>query len=719
VKPRTPPWVESGLGRTLQFGHFLVRVPIARRANREHPRLKSDRAFGAKEHEPLLHRGRRRRIINWLDQTLSRYSSMSWIFLLLGLLLPAVGLAQEASIQPNENLEAEGIPPLPAQIATTAEKYTDYRQATLGSWDPTGRQILILTRFADTRQVHLVQFPGGDRKQLTFSPDSIHSAQFPSEPANYFLFTKDVGGSEFYQIYRFDLDNGDTTLLTDGKSRNENSLWSHQGKRLVYTSTRRNGKDDDLYVIDDANAATDRLLAQVDGGGWEPADWSLDNRSLLVLQRISINQTNLFLVDASTGQKTQLNEPDKRVAYGSALFSHDGKGLYVTSDLNSEFQTLGWVDLSTRRFTPITQEIQWNVELITMSPDGSKLAFETNEDGINRVYILDTATRQYHQLNALPEGVIGQMAWNPNNRDLAFAISSYDAPSDIFSVDVTSGKLERWTESETGGIPRNAFVKPELIKWPSFDGRTISGFIYKKAPSETKKLPVIILIHGGPEAQFRPNFLGRSNYFLNEFGVALICPNVRGSDGYGKTFLDLDNTMKREDSVKDVGALLDWVKTQPDLDSDRVMIMGGSYGGYMALACSFHYADRIRCSIDVVGISNFVTFLENTEAYRRDLRRVEYGDERDSQMRAFLLRISPLNHVAEITKPIFVVAGQNDPRVPVNESRQIVDALKQRGRIAWYLVAKDEGHGFAKKANADFAFYAQIKFIQDELLNRD
>jgi dipeptidyl aminopeptidase/acylaminoacyl peptidase len=488
---------------------------------------------------------------------------------------------------------------------------------------------------------------------------------------------------------------------------------------LVYTSTRRNGKDDDLYLIDDANAATDHLLAQVDGGGWEPTDWSLDNNSLLVRQEISINQTNLFLVDASTGQKIQLNDPSKKVAYGNALFSHDGKGLYITSDLNSEFQTLGWIDLSTRRFTPITQEIHWNVELIALSPDGSQLSFVTNEDGISRVYVLETATRHYRQLNSLPEGVIDQMAWNPNNRDLAFAISSYNAPSDIFSVDVSSGKVERWTDSETGGIAPSAFVKPELIKWPSFDGRTISGFLYKKASSEIKKSPVIILIQGGPEAQFRPIFLGRHNYLLNELGVALICPNVRGSDGYGKTFLDVDNAVKREDSVKDVGALLDWVKSQADLDSDRVAIMGGSYGGYMTLACSFHYADRIRCSIDIVGISNFVTFLEHTEAYRRDLRRVEYGDERDPEMRAFLLKISPLNHVAEITKPIFVVAGQNDPRVPVSEGRQIVDALKQRGRIVWYLVARDEGHGFVKKANADFEFYARIKFIQDELLNRE
>jgi dipeptidyl aminopeptidase/acylaminoacyl peptidase len=642
---------------------------------------------------------------------------MNWTPFVLGALLPVVGFGQEANIQPNENLRTEGIPSIPAQIAAKANKYTNYRQAMLGSWDPGGRQMLVLTRFADTRQVHLVHFPGGDRKQLTFFPDSVLEAQFPNEPADYFLFTKDSGGNEFYQLYRFDLNTGDASLLTDGKSRNENSLWSHQGERLVYTSTRRNGKDSDLYLMDNADAATDHLLAQVDGGGWEPTDWSPDNKSLLVRQEISINQTNLFLVDASTGQKTQLNDPNKRVAYGHALFSHDGRGLYVTTNLDSEFQTLATIDLSTRRFTPITQEIHWDVELIALSPDGSHLAFVTNEDGISRIYVLETATEEYRELNALPDGVIDQIEWNPNNRDLAFAISSYNAPSDIFSVDVTSGKVLRWTDSETGGIAPSAFVKPQLIQWPSFDGRTIDGFIYKLASGETKKFPVIILIHGGPEAQFRPTFLGRYNYFLNELGVALICPNVRGSNGYGKTFLDLDNAMKREDSVKDIGALLDWVKSQPDLDSDRIMILGGSYGGYMSLACSFHYADRIRCSIDIVGISNFVTFLERTEAYRRDLRRVEYGDERDPEMRAFLLKISPLNHVAEITKPIFVVAGQNDPRVPVNEGRQIVDALKERGRIVWYLVARDEGHGFVKKANADFEFYARIQFIQDELLD--
>jgi len=640
---------------------------------------------------------------------------MNRTLLILGIILPSLGLAQEPVIQPNENLQTDGIPPIPTEIASKAGKYTEYRQAIFASWDPAADQMLILTRFADTRQVHVVKFPGGARKQLTFFPDGVSEAAFPQQPANYFVFAKDTGGGEFYQLYRFDLATGDTTLLTDGKARNEHGVWSHQGKKLAYTSTRRNGKDDDLYVIEDADRGTDHLLAQVDGGGWQPLDWSSDNRSLLVRQEISINEANLFLLDTTTGQKTQLNEPGKRVAYGDGSFSHDGGGIYVTTDAGSEFQQLAWLDLSTRQLTPLTEKIPWNVELIALSPDGSRLAFVTNEDGISRVYILDTATRSYQQINGIPEGLIERLAWDHNGKNLAFSVSCYDSPTDVFSVEIPSGQVTRWTESETGGISPTAFVKPTLIHWPSFDDRSISGFFYEK-PAGAKKLPVIIMIHGGPESQFRPSFLGRYNYFLNELGAAVIWPNVRGSDGYGKTFLDLDNGTKREDSVKDIGALLDWIKTRPDLDADRVMIMGGSYGGYMTLACSFHYADRIRCSNDIVGISNFVTFLEHTEAYRRDLRRVEYGDERNPEMREFLLKISPMNHLTEITKPLFIVAGQNDPRVPASEGRQMVEALKQRGQTVWYLLGKNEGHGFAKKANADFEFYACIKFIQDELL---
>jgi dipeptidyl aminopeptidase/acylaminoacyl peptidase len=639
---------------------------------------------------------------------------MRTIFFLFLANLPALGSEEQPTFRPNENLIVDGIPPIPASIVEKAGKYNEYRAASFGGWIPGKREMLILTRFADTPQVHLVRFPGGARKQLTFFPDRVNDARFPEEPADYFVLNKDVGGNEFYQNYRFDLKSGDVTLLTDGKSRNEAGVWSHHGKLLAYTSTRRNGKDSDLYVVENADKTTDHLVAQVEGAGWEPVDWSPDNKTLLVRQEISINEANLYLVDASSGRMTRLNSAEQRAAYTGGQFGKEG--LYVISDSGSEFRTLGIFDLNIKQFKSLTRDIPWDVDLMQLSPDGSKIAFVTNEDGVSRVYLLDTASAKYRPLDGLPEGVIGGIEWNSNSRDLEFTIGSYNASSDVFSVDVSSGKVDRWTESEMGGIDPSHFAKPQLIKWPTFDGRQISGFLYRPPDSAGRKLPVIINIHGGPEAQFRPGYIGRNNYFLNELGVAIIFPNVRGSDGYGKTFLDLDNGEKREDSVKDIGALLDWIKTRPDLDPDRIMITGGSYGGYMTLACSFHYADRIRSSLDVVGISNFVTFLEKTEAYRRDLRRVEYGDERDPKMREFLLKISPLNHAQEITKPIFVVAGQNDPRVSVNESQQMVNALKQRGQTVWYLVGKNEGHGFSKKANADFQFYATVKFVEDQLL---
>ena len=262
-----------------------------------------------------------------------------------------------------------------------------------------------------------------------------------------------------------------------------------------------------------------------------------------------------------------------------------------------------------------------------------------------------------------------------------------------------------------------SFAEPQLIKWQTFDGKTISGFLYMPdAARYPGKRPVIVNIHGGPEGQFRPGFLGRNNYYIDEMGVAMIFPNVRGSIGYGKTFLKLDNGMHREDTYKDIGALLDWIKQNPKLDGDKIMITGGSYGGHMTWATATFYNDKICCSLPIVGMSSLVTLLEHTEAYRRDLRRVEYGDERDPQMRFYLDKIAPLNNSEKIRKPVFAVVGKNDPRVPWTESRQMLDKLKSNGIPTWFLMANDEGHGYAKKKNQDFQFYASIMFVRTFLL---
>jgi dipeptidyl aminopeptidase/acylaminoacyl peptidase len=631
-----------------------------------------------------------------------------------------LAVAQERIITPNENLVVEGIPPIPASVAEEVGPYTEFRSASLQSWHPTKREMLILTRFADTAQVHRVKFPGGDRQQLTFFPERVQGAAYQPTTGNYFGFSKDVGGNEFSQLYRFDLDTAKVTLLTDGKSKNDAGPWSNNGKWIAYTSTRRNGTDNDIHVIDATNPTSDRRVAEVQGGGWEPVDWSPDDSKLLVAEFISANESFLWLFDVATGQRTPLTPKSgtEQVAYGSAEFAKNGKGIYLTTDKGSEFQRLAYMDLATKQLKFLADHIKWDVESIELSDDGHTLAFVTNEDGVSALHLLDTRSNKESPVTSLPKGVIGGLEWRKNGKEIGLTLSSARSATDVYSVSIDKNTVTRWTESETGGLDTSTFSEPDLVRWKSFDGMSISGFLYRPAAAKFPgKRPVIIQIHGGPESQFRPSFVGRNNYFINELGIAVLFPNVRGSSGYGKTFLSLDNGYKREDSVKDIGALLDWIAQQPDLDASRVMVTGGSYGGYMTLAVATHYNDRIRASLDVVGISNFVTFLEKTESYRRDLRRVEYGDERDPKMREFLLSIAPMAHAKKITRPMFIVQGKNDPRVPLNEAEQMVATLKGNKTPVWYLMAKDEGHGFAKKKNADFQFYATIMYAKQYLLN--
>ena len=640
-----------------------------------------------------------------------------FICLFLLVFLSAAAFPQNAGIVPNENLVVEGIPKIPASLAETVERYTNFRGASLGSWDPVKREMLISTRFADTAQIHLVKMPGGARTQLTFYPDSVSSAQFSPVSGNSFVFSKDIGGNEFFQVYRFDNASGDVTLLTDGKSRNVAPVWSYDGQKLAYGSTRRNGNDVDLYVVEPANSKSDRMLTQLQGGGWEPMDWSPDNRKILVREEISANESYLWIVDASSGEKTLITpKGGVKIAYRGGQFSKDGKGTYVTTDKDSEFQRLAYVDPASKQHNYLSSHISWDVDEFDLSYDGRTIAFVTNEDGFGVLHLLDTKTAKEKPVPDLPKGIASGVRWHKNNRDLGFNITSARSTSDVYSLDVQTGKVDRWTYSETGGLNTANFSEPQLIHWKSWDGREISGFLYRPPAKFTGKRPVIVNIHGGPEGQFRPGFLGRNNYYLNELGLAMIFPNVRGSTGYGKTFLTMDNGLLREGSYKDINFLLDWIQTQSDLDANRVLVTGGSYGGFMTLAVATNYNNRICCSVDVVGPSNLVTFLEHTSGYRQDLRRVEYGDERDPKMRDFLERIAPFNKTKNITKPLFVIAGKNDPRVPPSESEQMVSTVRQNGTPVWWLEAKDEGHGFRKKKNQDYQFYATVMFVKEYLL---
>lgn len=625
--------------------------------------------------------------------------------------------AQPGVIAPGDNLVVEGVPKIPAALAKKVGRYTEFRAATLVDWHPTKREMLISTRFGDTAQIHEVKMPGGARTQLTFFADSVAGATYPPHTGDYFIFSKGSGGNERFQLYRYDRKTGNVTLLTDGKSRNGGVRFANKGDRMVYTSTRRNGADNDFYVMDPLDFKTNKLLLENKGGGWMPLDWSPDDQKILFGEYISINESHVWELDIASGDKKRLNTPGKgAVAFAAARYAKDGKGIYVITDKDSEFRRLAYWEPAGATLKVLTSDIKWDVESFALSPNGAHIAFIVNEDGIDRLHFLATEPGGPFPKVKPPGSIVG-IRWHSDSKHLGFNLVSARSPTDIYSINIETKKVERWTASETGGLVTKDFAEPELIRWRSFDDRTISGFLYAPPVKFKGKRPVVIDIHGGPESQFQPTFLTRRNYFLNEMGVVLIFPNVRGSSGYGKTFLTLDNGFKREDSYKDIGALLDWIAKRPDLDADRIMVTGGSYGGFMTLAVATNYPERIRCAVDIVGVSNLVTLLENTEPYRRDLRRAEYGDERDPKMREFMLKIAPVNNADKIKKPLFVVQGKNDPRVPLSESEQMVAAVRKTGTPVWYLMAKDEGHGFAKKKNADFQFYATVLFMEQYLLD--
>lgn len=626
--------------------------------------------------------------------------------------------AQNNTIPVSENLVVDGIPPISNAIVSEVKSYTESRGAGLVAWHPTKKEMLISTRFGNSSQLHYVKMPVGARQQITFYDEPVGGAIYEPIKGDYFIFSKDMGGNEFAQLYKFDVKTKKVTLLSDGKrSQNGGVVYNNKKNIIAYTSTSRNGSDRDFYTMDPNNPSSNKLIGENTGGGWSIVDWSLNDEQLLVQEGLSVNESRLYVLDIKTGNKTRiLPEKDERTTYEGLSYSRDGKGIYLLTTKDNEFNRLAYFDLATKKFNFISSGINWGVESFSYTKDGSKIAFTTNENGLSKLYIYQTADQKLIPVTQIPNCTIGGLEFTENGESLGLTINAYNSSSDVYEYHIASQKLIRWTESELGGMDISGLTEPTLIKWKSFDSKEISGFLYRAASQHKGKRPVIINIHGGPEGQSRPGFLGRNNYYLNELGISIIFPNVRGSEGYGKSFLDADNGYKREESVKDIGALLDWIATQPDLDKDRVMIVGGSYGGYMTLACSFWYADRIRCASDVVGISNFNTFLKNTEGYRRDLRRVEYGNERDPKMAEFLEKISPTNHVAEIKKPLFIVQGGNDPRVPASEAIQMRDKIKENGGKVWFLMAKDEGHGFKKKNNIDYQFYATVEFIKEYLL---
>jgi dipeptidyl aminopeptidase/acylaminoacyl peptidase len=612
--------------------------------------------------------------------------------------------------QESGNLVLEGIPAAEPALAERVERYLHARQATFLDWLPDGA-MLITTRFGETDEVHRIASALAAREQLTFYKEPVSVARAAQEPgAEGFAFLKDEGGDENAQVYYYGLADHGTRALTSGKSLHGSLTVSHDGKRLAFYGNDRDGVSFDVYVAEPAAGGAPRLLMSGRGETWYPLDWSIDDHKLLLWKYFSVSESYLYLADVATGEVTPLEKSNRKIGIRAARFAPDGRGVYVVSDEDGEFAQLHYVDMVTHETRKLTANIPWDIEAFDASSDGRYLAYVANVDGVSRLSIVDNTQKLTLTPPGIPEGHISGVRFDRAGHRLAFSAENAQTPRDVYVYDLQKSALERWTHSEVGPLDARAFVAAELVRYPTWDRRVISAYVYR--PHTPGPHPVVINIHGGPEAQYRPDFDAFTQFLVNDLGYAVVAPNVRGSSGYGKTFLALDNGELREDAVKDIGSLLVWIGLQRELDRDRVAVMGASYGGYLTLASLAAYNDRLRGGIDVVGISNFVTYLSSTAAYRRDLRRAEYGDERDVRMRGFLSRISPLTNAASIRKPLLIVQGLNDPRVPRSESEQLVARIRAGGGDVWYLAAKDEGHGFRKKANRDFYLQTAALFLE-------
>lgn len=631
-----------------------------------------------------------------------------------------------------DNVRAQGLPPIPSSIVQDLAPYASSRRAVLLGWHPTRREVLITTAFdGNTFQIHSVAGPGMDRQQLTFfptgggvAPGSLGAWYAPDGTS--FVFNKDSSvGGETMQLFRFDLATKKSILLTDGRSRNGMPVWSRASGLVAFDSTRRRGHDGadrDLWVMNPLDPSSARLVSQVEGT-WSVADWSPDNSELLAVNAPAANtQTSLWRVNVKSGERTQLSPAGDPAVWRAPTYSPDGRYVFVLSNRGSETLRLWRGEIASGVWKPITAEAD-DLESFALSPDGRTIAAVFDSTTSSRVELLDARTFAVRWAPKLPAGQLlpAPPKWRGDSSEVAFSLSSLRTFADVFSVNARTGAVERWTRSEFGAFDPDSLPEPEIVRWKSFDGLTIAGVLYRPPSRFTGPRPVIISIHGGPGgsgSRERPRYQGRSAYLLNELGIAIVYPNVRGSWGFGKAFGRLDDGMKREDSVRDIGALLDWIETQPTLDKNRVMVTGVSYGGYMTYAAAEMYSSRLRGALAAAGISDFITYLETTDPTRPQDRRAEYGDERIPEMREFLTRISPVTNASKLRIPLFIVHGANDTRVPVAQAEEMAKIVRANGVPVWVTVYGDEGHDFwAKAANNNFWFYTWIQFVKQYLLN--
>ena len=640
------------------------------------------------------------------------------VFTSLTALVGPPAIAAPAGVKPPPAITTEGVPPIPPELRRALNEYRGGAGFSFEGWLGGRREVLVRAGALPSGQVFSVVTPHAPPHQLTGIAGRVLGV-VPRPGRNQFAMLYDRDGDEAVQVALFDTASGRATRLTDGRSRHTSPRWSPDGRLLAVTGDARNGRDYDLLLIDpEAPGDGPRTVLELRGLA-TVEDWSPDGSRVLVVNVEPQRGTLLRDVDVETGDSLtvlpSVSAPHVQ-SPSDPRWTPEGRAILAALYDGGEFRRLGRIDPEAGTVTILGGSIASDLESFDLADDGKTLAATFHDDGYSRLRILDAIDGRERARPTLPDGQIGMLQFRPGASEVGFTLETPLEASAVYSLIVKSGVVARWTLSTAPGASDGSGAVPERFRYRSFDGRSIPAFIHRPDPRRFPgPRPVLVDLHGGPQAQARPGPLGLDGYLVDALGMALVFPNVRGSTGYGLSYMRLDDREHREDAVRDVGALLDWIDEQPSLDAGRVAVRGGSYGGYLVLACLGRFEGRIAAGIDVAGISNFETFMADQPALRLELLRNEFGDERVPSDRSFLRAISPIRHAEEIQAPLLVVQGANDPRVPVAEARQIVEALRDQAIPAWYVLASNEGHGFSRGENRDFLRLVEARFLIEHL----
>ena len=594
------------------------------------------------------------------------------------------------------------------------DRYLSIRSAYGASFSHDGDRLSFLLDTTGVPQVWSVDSPLSWPEQRTFSDERVTFCS-ASPTHDELVFGMDEGGNERAQFFRYDFANGVVTPLTgmpDAKHRWGG--WSNDGERIAFASNRREEAVFDVYVQERDETGEAATLVH-EGDGWlQVGGFSPDDDRMIVTEAYSSFDQDVYVLDLESGDLDHLTPHEGQVRYLSVTWGPDGDALYLVTDRDADTLYLARLDIETGALERVVDGDGWNVDGLALDEETGRLVYSRNVDGYTELTVgeLDgpKTIREFPSPD-LPRGVAGGVSFDPDAERFAISATGSASNTNVYVVEVETGRTERWTDAPTAGIPRETFVEPELVRFESFDGRDIPAFFTLSPDAREGETPVVVDIHGGPESQRRPSFSAVTQYFVSR-GYAVFEPNVRGSTGYGRAYTHLDDVEKRMDSVADIAAGVEWLSDHPAVDPDRIAAMGGSYGGFMVLASLTEYPDLWAAGVDIVGIANFVTFLENTGDWRRSLREAEYGSLEDD--RAFLESISPINNAEKIQAPLFVLHGANDPRVPVDEAEQIAEVAAEHVPVET-LIFPDEGHGFSKLENRIEAYTRIADFLDEHV----